>query len=87
MTAAKDSPPVKVERVQTGVRIERRVLKILKAIAESFDMTLGHLIEAIVLHVLEGKLPFTPETLKRIDLIKAFYELEFDAEMSHRFEE
>jgi hypothetical protein len=87
MPAAKQEPPIKVERVQTGVRIERRVLKILKAIAENYDMTLGHLIEAIVLHVLEGKLPFTPETLTKIDLIKSFYGLEFDAEMSHQFEE
>ena len=87
MATSEEGQPIKVDRVQTGVRVERRVLKILKAIAENYDMTLGHLIEAIVLHVLEGKLPFTPETLKKIELIKAFYELEFDAEMSHRFEE
>ncbi|MFC2077815.1 hypothetical protein ACFLTM_03310 [Candidatus Bipolaricaulota bacterium] len=87
MSSAKENPAIKVTRVQTGVRIERRVLKVLKAIAENYDMTLGHLIEEIVLHVLEGKLPFTPETLKKIDLIKSFYDLEFDAAMSHRFEE
>ena len=85
--ATDEKPAIKVERVQTGVRIERRVLKVLKAIAENYDMTLGHVIEAIVLHVLEGKLPFTPETLKRIELIRSFYELELDAEMSHRFTE
>ncbi len=87
MPTAKEKPAIKVDRVQTGVRIERRILKVLKAIAENYDMTLGHLIEEIVLHVLEGKLPFTPETLKKIDLIKSFYELEFDATMSQRFEE
>lgn len=87
MTAANEQPPVKIERVQTGVRIERRVLKILKAIAENYDMTLGHLIEAIVLHVLEGKLPFTPEALEKIDLIRSFYGLELDAEVSHRLTE
>jgi len=87
MPAAKRKPPIKIDRVQTGVRIERRVLKVLKAIAENYDMTLGHLIEEIVLHVLEGKLPFTPATLKKIDLIKSFYDLEFDATMSQRFEE
>ena len=87
MVAAQEEPRIKVDRVQTGVRLERRVLKILKAIAENYDMTLGHLIEAIVLHVLEGKLPFEPETLKKIELIKSFYELELDAEMSHNFTE
>ena len=87
MPTVKERPAIKVDRVQTGVRIERRVLKVLKAIAENYDMTLGHLIEEIVLHVLEGKLPFTPETLKKIDLIKSFYELDFDAAMSHQFEE
>ena len=87
MPTAKEKPAIKVDRVQTGVRIERRVLKVLKAIAENYDMTLGHLIEEIVLHVLEGKLPFTPGTLKKIDLIKSFYELDLDAAMSHQFEE
>ena len=87
MPTSKEKPTIKVDRVQTGVRIERRVLKVLKAIAENYDMTLGHLIEEIVLHVLEGKLPFTPETLKKIDLIKSFYELELDAAMSQHFEE
>ncbi|MBN1859600.1 hypothetical protein JW848_10440 [Candidatus Bipolaricaulota bacterium] len=87
MAAANENRPVKVERVQTGVRIERRLLKVLKAIAENHDMTLGHLIEAISLHVLEGKLPFSPEMLEKIDLIRAFYELELDAEMSHRIRE
>ena len=37
--------PVEVERVQTGVRMEKRMLKVLKAIAEQKDMTLGDLLE------------------------------------------
>jgi len=87
MTHTKDSESIKVERVQTGMRIERRVLKVLKAIAENYDMTVGHLIEEIVLHVLEGKLPFTPQTLKKIDLIRAFYQLDLDASVSGRLKE
>jgi len=87
MTHTKDSESIKVERVQTGMRIERRVLKVLKAIAENYDMTVGHLIEEIVLHVLEGKLPFTPQTLRKIDLIRAFYQLDLDASVSGRLEE
>ena len=37
---------VEVERVQTGVRLEKRMLKVLKAIAEQKDMILGDLLEA-----------------------------------------
>jgi predicted DNA-binding ribbon-helix-helix protein len=56
---------VEVERVQTGIRIERRILKVLKATAELKDMSLGDLLEGIVLHAFEGKQPFSPETLNR----------------------
>jgi len=87
MTATREDQQFGIERVQTGVRIERRLLKVLKAIAENHDMALGHLIEAIALHVLEGKLPFPAETLKKIDLIKSYYELDLDAEMSHHIKE
>jgi len=58
--------PVVVERVQTGVRIEKRMLKVLKAVAELKDMTLGDLLEGIVLHAFEGKLvPFPHKHSKR----------------------
>ena len=51
---------IEVERVQTGVRIEKRMLKVLKAVAELKDMTLGDLLEGVVLHAFEGKAPFSP---------------------------
>ena len=54
-----DREPIDVERVQTGVRLEKRMLKVLKAIAEQKDMTLGDLLEGIVLHAFEGKAPFS----------------------------
>ena len=46
---------MEVERVQTGVRLEKRMLKVLKAIAEQKDMTLGDLLEGIVLHAFERR--------------------------------
>ena len=52
-----------VQRVQTGVRMEKRLVKILKALAEYHDLTLGDLIEGIVLHAFEGKSPFTTTSL------------------------
>jgi hypothetical protein len=57
---------IKVQRVQTGVRIEKRMLKVLKALAEVHDITLGDLLEAIVLHSFEGKSPFHDDGLEKI---------------------
>src|SRR5476651_921382 len=78
---------VEVERVQTGVRIEKRMLKVLKAIAEQKDMTLGDLLEGIVLHAFEGKAPFSPETLKEIEQFKALYGMTLKANDSHNLKE
>jgi len=76
-----------VERVQTGVRMEKRLLKVLKALAEYKDMTLGDLLEGIVLHAFEGKAPFSPESLERIADLKKFYGLKLTASASHRLQE
>jgi len=73
-----------VERVQTGVRMEKRILKVLKAFAEYRDMTLGDLLEGIVLHAFDGKGPFGAESLKRIKELKKFYGLDLDSRASHR---
>ena len=72
-----------VDRVQTGVRIERRVLNVLKALAASHGMTLGDLIEGIVLHAFEGAAPFGKESLARIAALKTVYGLDLDAKDSH----
>ena len=76
-----------VERVQTGVRMEKRLLKVLKGLAEYHDMTLGDLLEGIVLHAFEGKCAFSPSTLARIQDLKKFYGLDLDASASHRLKE
>ena len=76
-----------VERVQTGVRMEKRILKVLKAFAEYHDMTLGDLLEGIVLHAFDGKTPFTPQSLQRIKELKKFYGLDLDSSASHRLQE
>jgi hypothetical protein len=75
---------IDVERVQTGVRIERRLLKVLKALAEYKDMSLGDLLEGIVLHAFDGKVPFSAETLSKIQELKSIYRLDLDASASHR---
>ena len=76
-----------VERVQTGVRLEKRLLKVLKGFAEYHDLTLGDLLEGIVLHAFDGKTPFTRSSLERIKDLKKFYGLELDSRASHRLKE
>jgi hypothetical protein len=78
---------IEVERVQTGVRLEKRVLKVLKALAEYHDMTLGDLLEGIVLHAFEGKAAFGAESLGRIAELKKIYRLDLDASHSHQLSE
>jgi hypothetical protein len=76
-----------VRRVQTGVRVEERILKVLKATAEYLDLTLGDLLEGIVLHVFEGKAPFSEPTLARIQQLKEVYGLDLTSEDSHNLTE
>ena len=73
-----------IERVQTGVRMEKRILKVLRAFADYRDLTLGDLLEGIVLHAFDGKPPFTQESMHRIQELKKFYGLELDSSASHR---
>ncbi|HYV46495.1 MAG TPA: hypothetical protein VFA20_16635 [Myxococcaceae bacterium] len=76
-----------VERVQTGIRMEKRLLKVLKGLAEYLDMSLGDLLEGVVLHAFEGKAPFSKETLAKIGELKKVYGLELGASASHRMRE
>ena len=78
---------VSVERVQTGVRLEKRTLKVLKALAEYLDLSLGDLLEGIVLHAFEGKTPFAAATRDKIEQLRAVYGLTLTAADSHRLRE
>ncbi len=78
---------IPIERVQTGARMEKNLVKVLKALAEYFDISLGDLLEGIVLHAFEQKHPFGEETLKRIAQLKEVYGMDYDASASHRFSE
>ena len=76
-----------VERTQTGVRIEKTLLKVLKGLAEYCEISLGDLLEAIVLHAFEGKAPFSPATQAAIAELKKVYHCDLSAEDSHRLME
>ncbi len=77
----------KIERVQTGVRLEKRILKVLKAVAAEQEMGLGDLLEGIVLHAFENKSAFGAETLAFIQTISKAYKLDLNAADSHRMRE
>ncbi len=76
-----------IKRTQTGVRIETSILKVLKGLAEYTDLSLGDLLEGIVLHSFEGKAPFSPETLRAIEQLKQVYGCDLTAADSHRLKE
>ena len=76
-----------IERIQTGVRLEKRLLKVLKGLATELDLSLGDLLEGIVLHAFDGKAPFSPATLHTIAALKRVYGLDLSAEDSHRLRE
>ncbi|MEU4573299.1 hypothetical protein ACBI99_00545 [Nonomuraea sp. ATR24] len=75
---------VTAERTQTGLRVEKNLLKVLKGLAEYLDMSLGDLVEGITLHAFEGRAPFSPETLGKIDQLKSVYGLTLTADDAHR---
>lgn len=76
-----------VERIQTGVRLEKRIVKVLKALAEYHETSMGDLLEGIILHAFEGKSPFSDASLERIATLKTIYHLDLDASDSHQLEE
>lgn len=78
---------VPITRVQTGVRIEPRILKVLKGLAEYLDLSLGDLLEGIALHAFEGKAPFSPETQSKIEQLKSVYGLTLTAADAHALQE
>ena len=83
----KQAPVRAIERIQTGVRLERRLLKVLKGLAEYLDLSLGDLLEGIALHALENKPPFKPQTLEKVGQLRRVYGLDLIAADSHRLRE
>ena len=79
---------IKVERIQTGVRMEKRLVKVLKGTAEYLDISLGDLMEGLVLHAFDGKpSPFSEATLSKIAGLKKVYDLDLGATHSHKLTE
>ncbi len=77
----------RVQRVQVGARMEKTLVKVLKGLAEYLDLSLGDLLEGIVLHAVEGKAPFSPETLAQVKRLRSVYGLTLTANDSHKLVE
>ena len=73
------------ERIQIGVKMEKRMVKVLKAVAEYHDVSLGEMLESLVLHAFEPALPFDDATLQRIAQLKRVYNMEYDVNAGQRF--
>jgi hypothetical protein len=87
MKKVKTAQLKRVERVQVGARMEKTLVKVLKGLAEYLDISLGDLLEGITLHSLEGKAPFSKETLIQVERLKSIYGLKLTAEDSHQLVE
>ncbi|MEN3368841.1 MAG: hypothetical protein V7609_984 [Verrucomicrobiota bacterium] len=79
--------PKRVERVQVGARMEKSLVKVLRGLADYLDLSLGDLLEGITLHALEGKAPFSEETLGHIKRFKTVHGLKITAKDSHQLVE
>ena len=86
-----DGPPHEkvgsTARVQTGVRMEKRLVKVLKGLAEYGDLSLGELMESICLHALEGRDVFGEQTRDQITSLKGVYGLDSIASSSAKLAE
>ncbi len=76
-----------VERIQTGIRLEKRLVKVLKGLAEYNDMSLGELNELISMHALERKHAFDSESLPLIKRVKDVYGMNYDVHAYEKFVE
>jgi hypothetical protein len=81
-----DPSEITIERVQLGIRMEKRMVKVLKALAEATDMTLTELFEDVMLHALEGHSTFSdPRLLEDITDFKRLYGMDYGVHDSYRF--
>lgn len=86
-TTKSNSSKMTVERVQTGVRLEKRLLKVLKGVAEASDVSLGELLEGIALHALEREHAFMPDMLPIVKKLKDVYGMDYDIHAYEKWQE
>jgi hypothetical protein len=61
---------------------------VLKGLAEYLDLSLGDLLEGIVLHAFDGKpSPFNADLQERIKALKEIYNMDYDSSAAHQLED
>jgi len=83
-TKAKEEK-LQIERIQTGIRLEKKLVKVLKGLAEYNDMSLGELIELISLHALEREHAFTADSIPLVKKMKEVYDMNYDVHAYEKF--
>lgn len=76
-----------IERVQTGIRLEKKLVKVLKGLAEYQDISLGELIELISLHALEREHAFASDSIPLVKKMKEVYGMDYDIHAYEKFVE
>jgi len=85
-------PPVKIERVDVPVRLEKRLAALLHDLAEHKRMSLSSCLEEILLHTNEPlgdgvASPHTRAQLRYIQELKKKHGIDYDTHASYRFVE
>jgi len=80
-------PPLKIERVDVPVRLEKRLAALLRDLAKHKRMSIDSCIEEMLLHTNEGVGPHTKATLRYIQELKKEHSIDYDSHASYRFRE
>ena len=85
-------PPVKIQRVDVPVRLEKRLAALLRDLAEHKRMSVSSCLEEILLHTCEPlgdgvASPHTQRTLRHIQELKKKHHIDYDTHASYRFVE
>ena len=80
-------PPIRIERVDVPVRLEKRLAALLRDLAEHKRMSIDSCLEEMLLHTNDGVGPHTPATLRYIQELKKKHAIDYDSHGSYRFVE
>ena len=80
-------PPIKIERVDVPVRLEKRLAALLQDLARHKRMSVDSCLEEILLHTNEGVEPHTKTTLRHIQELRIKHGIDYDSHASYRFTE
>ena len=80
-------PPIKIERVDVPVRLEKRLAALLQDLAKHKRMSVTSCLEEMLLHTNDGVGPHTETTLRYIQELKKKHGIDYDSHASYRFVE